>query len=86
VEPIKTERSNYTYLGHPLHNVEDLSCEVHFDEGETGMRQVSVASVWELTDEERINIAKGHNVKLTLLTEYAVPPAMLEVVDDVRSE
>jgi hypothetical protein len=54
VTPIRTERSNFTYVG-PSPEVGDLPCRV-----EDGV----VYSTWELTHEERIAIAEGANIEL----------------------
>lgn len=79
MKPIKTENANWVYKGDPKNGVRDLSCEVYFSDD--GMSQVAVASVWEPTDEERERIVMGANIRMTLFTQYRIPPSMLEVVD-----
>ena len=72
--PIRTERSNFTYLG-PSPEVGDLPCR-----REDGV----VYSTWELTHEERIAIGEGANIELGIWHE-PIPPVSLAIDSTPRA-
>ena len=68
--PIKTQESNFTYLG-PRQDIADLPCRVE---------QGNTFSVWELTAEERALVADGANVRLGIYGMRPIPPVSLSIV------
>lgn len=78
MQPIKTANSNLVYRGSPP-DIVDLPCERAEIHGGLQDGGTAIYSVWELTDEEREQIARGGNVKLGVFTE-PIPPVSLEVV------
>lgn len=72
MEPIKTNESNFTYTG-PTPEIGDLPCHVELD---------NTFSVWKLTDEERLLIAGGGNIRLGIYGMHPIPPVSLQVVPD----
>ncbi len=71
MRPIRTARSNFTYLG-PTPAVADLPCQ---------RQPGQVRSVWELTDLERTMIANGAQICLGILTE-PIPPVSLSIINE----
>jgi hypothetical protein len=69
MQPIRTERSNFTYLG-PTPDIGDLPCR-----REPGV----VYSTWELTPEERIAIGEGANIELGIYHVEPIPPVSLAI-------
>lgn len=63
---------NLVYCG-PTPDVGDLPCQ--------RLRPGAILSVWELTPEERIAIAEGADIELTILIE-PIPPVSLAVHQD----
>lgn len=70
MHPIRTNESNFTYLG-PTTEVADLPCRL---EGR------DTYSVWALTPEERKQIAEGANIRLGIIGMRPIPPVSLQVV------
>lgn len=70
MRPVRTEQSNFTYLG-PTPAVADLPCR-----REAGR----VYSVWQPTDEEREMIANGAQIELGVTGEPH-PPVSFAIVD-----
>jgi hypothetical protein len=67
MRPIRTAKSNMTYIG-PTPNIGDLPCErVPPDE---------INSTWAFDDKERDAIARGANIELSILGE-PIPPVGL---------
>jgi hypothetical protein len=68
MQPVRTERSNFTYLG-PSPEVGDLPCR-----REDGV----VYSTWALTPDERIAVAEGANIELAIWY-HEIPPVSLAI-------
>jgi hypothetical protein len=68
---VRTERSNFTYLG-PVPRVADLPCR-----REDG----KVFAVYELTDEERLMVANGAQICLGVYCE-PIPPVSMSIVNE----
>jgi hypothetical protein len=81
MQPIRTERSNFTYKG-PTPDIGDLPCR-----RDGGV----VYSTWELTAEERIAIAEGSNIELGVSEMLAasgfvtIPPVSLAIDSTPRA-
>lgn len=71
MKSVRTAASNLVYVGPP--GVGDLHCE--------RIQQGLIASVWQLSADERRAIAAGANVKLWVYQE-PIPAVSLEVVDE----
>lgn len=69
--PVKTKNSNFVYQGgHP--EIHDLHCQVEeIDGGRV------VKSTWVLTPEERMRVANGENITLSVFTNKGFPPVFL---------
>ena len=70
MDPIETKESNFVYLG-PTAEIADLPCR---REGR------NTFSVWQLTAEERAQIAAGGNIRLGIYRAVPIPPVSLAVV------
>lgn len=70
MRPIRTEQSNFTYLG-PVPRVADLPCQ---------RQDAAVFAVYQPTDEERLAIAQGANIELGIATE-PIPPVSVTLTD-----
>jgi hypothetical protein len=70
--PVKTKESTFTYLG-PTHDIADMPCR---REGR------DTFSVWELSEEERLLIAGGANIRLGIHGMQPIPPVSLGVVSN----
>jgi hypothetical protein len=70
---IKTESSNFNYLG-PEPGIGDLPCERRrIDE----RGRTAIFSTWKLTDEERRAIAEGANIELGIWFMEPIPPVSI---------
>lgn len=69
MQPVRTERSNFTYRG-PTPDIGDLPCR-----RESGV----VYSTWRLSPEERIAIAEGANIELGIWYMEPIPPVSLAI-------
>ena len=71
MNPIRTEKSNFTYKG-PSPDIGDLPCR-------RDPLTHAVYSTWELTHEERIAIAEGANIELGIYYIEPIPPVSLAI-------
>jgi hypothetical protein len=71
MQPIRTNESNFTYLG-PGRETADLPCRL---EGER-----DTFSVWEPTASDRELIAAGGHIRLGIHGVRPIPPVSLQVV------
>lgn len=83
MQPVKTEKSNFVYLG-PTDDIADLPCERVTEVVEDRVHGV-VYSVWEPTEEERRAIADGANIKLGIWGMHPIPPVSLEAVQETKT-
>jgi hypothetical protein len=74
LRPIRTETSNFTYLGFEP-QIADLPCRR--DDGK-------VYAVYALTDEEREMIANGGQVQLGIYSE-PIPPISMTIVNEAEA-
>lgn len=70
MEPIRANETNFVYRG-PTPEIADLPCR---KEG------ADTFSIWELTDQERIDIALGANIRLGIYGMQPIPPVSLQAV------
>jgi len=77
MEPIRTELSNFTYLG-PREDIGDLPCErVEYPDGDR-----VVFAVYELSDEDRAAIAAGAQLKLGIWNMEPIPAVSLRAAGE----
>lgn len=71
MQAVRTESSNFTYLG-PRADIADLPCR-----RENGR----VYAIFRLTDEERTMIANGAQIRLGIFQE-PIPPVSMSIVNE----
>lgn len=76
MNPVKTNETNFTYLG-PAPEIADLPC--HLDRRDIG-QGTNTFTVWVLSDEERRVITEGGHVRLGIYGARPIPPVSLQVV------
>jgi hypothetical protein len=75
MKPIRTDHSNYTYLG-PEASIANLPCRRDRHSG-------AVYAVFQLTDEERKKVANGGQIELGIYNE-PIPPVSMNVVSEAE--
>lgn len=85
MKPVKTANSNHSFgspEGLPEGVVGDLPCQMVDDEIAPGVESTFVRSVWQLSDEEREQVAAGALIELELAWLGVMPPVALSVTDE----
>ncbi len=77
MKPIQTERSNTTFVGADGSDVLPLPARVENFPTERGVSRM-ISSTWALDAEERIAIAEGANIELTVYA-WTIPPVGLAI-------